>query len=170
MGETHAVTYRLSEADAVSAGRFAAGRQMRLRPIVRVLMILVAVLYAILLLLDWRAATQPLLLALLLAVGAALLLATWVLIPWQMKRHFRQAPGLRDEIGIDWDDEHLGFETSRGHSRLAWSDYHRWGENERLLLLFQSEILYNIVPKAALGQDQLDSIRGALVRAGVRKI
>jgi len=170
MGECGAITYRLSEADAVSAGRFAAGRQMLLRPISRVLLILIAALYALLLLLDWRMATQPLLVALMAAVGVAVLLAVWVLIPWQMKRHFRQAPGLRDEIELSWDDERLSFETTRGNSRLAWSDYHRWGENERLLLLFQSEILYNIVPKAALNADELAAIREALEQAGVRKI
>ncbi|HSG34155.1 MAG TPA: YcxB family protein, partial [Sphingomonadaceae bacterium] len=70
---------------------------------------------------------------------------------------------------FSWDAGGIQLVGPKGESRLDWSDYYRWAEDERLVLLFQSRILYNMIPKSALSRGQLDEIRGHLEFAGVRK-
>lgn len=60
--------------------------------------------------------------------------------------------------------------AARGEGRFAWSDFHKWSESDRALLLVQSEQLYNIVPMAALHCGQLEAIGKALEGSGVNRL
>lgn len=170
MSNEYTARYRLTEEDVVAGGLLATARQQFLRPILPIMLGAAIVLYAILFFLDRDAALHPMLLALMAAVPLAMLLLVKVLLPWQLRRHFRQTAGLKDEVEMSWDADGLRFSAPRGQSRLAWSDYYSWTENDRLLLLYQSEMLFNAVPKAVLSDDQLADFRANLERANIRKV
>jgi len=166
MNSGYKITFRLTEAEAVDAARLIAARQLWGRPAIRILLALIAVLVVLLALLDPRSLTDPILLA-LGGAAALLLLTIWLAIPFHARRHFRQAAALRDEIEATWDENSIRFSSAHGNSNLAWREFHRWAENDRLFLLYQSQMLYNIVPKRALDEGKMLDLRNRLEQAGV---
>lgn len=160
------ISFRLTEAEAVDAARLVAVRQLWGRPVIKILLALIALLVVLLGLLDPRSLTNPILLA-LGGAAAVLLLTIWLAVPFQARRHFRQAAALRDEIEASWDENAIRFSSAHGNSNLAWREFHRWAENERLFLLYQSQMLYNIVPKRALDEGKMLELRNRLEQAGV---
>jgi hypothetical protein len=93
----------------------------------------------------------------------------YLYIPWKAKQHFRQAASFRDEIALRWDAEWFHLKGERGSIDFMWSDFHRWSEDDKLLMLYHSDLLFNIVPKAALSGGQRDDIVNKLVEAGVKR-
>ncbi|WP_338244761.1 YcxB family protein [Aurantiacibacter hainanensis] len=101
-----------------------------------------------------------------LALPIAVVIVWSVIVPMQARRHYRQSAALREEMEARWDTEHLRLQSAKGESRLAWSDYPRWSETGDLLLLFQSDLLHNLLPKGALPPGQVEEIKSLLTRAG----
>ena len=160
-------TFTLTEEEAVAAAVLVLNKQLWAKRSFRLLVWAILGLLLILGLLDPRALMQPFLLAL---IGAAIVLFLTIrmVVPFHAKRHFRQAAALRDEIAVTWDDEGVSLSGAHGNSRLAWGEFHRWAENDRLVLLFQSQMLYNIVPKRVLTAEQVDDLRSKLQDAHVK--
>ncbi len=108
-------------------------------------------------------------LPLLLLLIVMLAVVQYVLLPWQSRRHFRETAAFSDEISVEWDEQQFRLGGKRGNMALAWSDFYRWAENDEMILLYQSHVLYHVVPKAALSQDQAGDIIAQLERAGVKR-
>ncbi len=116
---------------------------------------------------DSSMLTNALLPMLLLIVLLALVY--YVFLPWQSRRHYRETSAFADEISVEWDAEKFRLGGARGNMALAWSDFYRWTDNDSLLLLYQSHILYHVVPKSALTQEQIGELRAHLESAGVKR-
>lgn len=168
MNSGHKITFRLTEAEAVDAARLVAARQLWGRPVIKILLALIALLVVLLGLLDPQALMEPILLA-LAGIAVVLFSTIWLAVPFHARRHFRQAAALRDEIEVSWDEEAIRFSSSHGTSNLAWREYHRWAENDRLFLFHQSQMLYNIVPKRALDEGMMADLSGRFEQAGIAK-
>lgn len=79
-------------------------------------------------------------------LGARFILLHLVM-PRRARRIFAQQKSLHGEIDYQWDDDALTIKTERAQARMLWSDYIKWRENERLFVLYQSDIVFNLVPK-----------------------
>ena len=77
---------------------------------------------------------------------------------------------MRGQTTFAWNEAGTTLTGKKGETRLDWGDYHRWIESPELLLLFQSAMLYNLVPKRALSEGQLVEVRGLLEKAGVKRL
>ena len=106
--------------------------------------------------------------AIVVAVPIALLLVHFWMVPLMGRRQYRQSVALREETEIGWDDEALRFSSSRGAARLPFGDFHRWDETGDLIMLYQTEMYFHIVPRIALGQAAPDLIT-RLAAAGVAR-
>jgi hypothetical protein len=55
-------------------------------------------------------------------------------------------------------------------SLTPWADYRKWTENGELFLLYQSDRLFQMMPKRAFASaEDMRELRDFLVAAGVRK-
>ena len=81
---------------------------------------------------------------------AGILGLNYLLLPRKAHRIFAQHKALHAVTHVRWNEEGIVFETEHGHSRHFWTDFVDMAENETLVLLFQSENLFNFVPKRAL--------------------
>jgi hypothetical protein len=176
-----AITYRYTEADLVDARRFAYNRQ----PLVRVIRLLpVGLVIAGLGLGAWLVLGQgwDVLSALDVLWGwlvTGVLLIVWMfvadrwILPASVRKSLARDKGLQGQNTASWDAEGLALQGSHGQSLWPWPDFARWQESPEGLLLWQSDRLYNFLPKRSLSEAQVTEIRGhlqaALGPAGARR-
>ena len=84
-------------------------------------------------------------------------------IPWKGRKVFRQQQALHRPFEMSWDSQVLTCRNATGESRIPWSDFVRWKENERLFLLYVSDVLFQLVPKQIFpNQDAVTAFRRVL--------
>lgn len=71
----------------------------------------------------------------------------WLLTPWQMKRLFRQQKMLQVDFTTDITPEAIIVTSEYGTSRLPWADFHKYKVSSKLVLLYQSPVLYHVLPR-----------------------
>lgn len=106
--------------------------------------------------------------ALLLALPAVWIVVL-VIVPMQARRQYRQSAQLRDDQALSFDDVAVVFTSRRGTVRLPFSEYREFLDRGGLILLYQTEMFYNLVPRHALG-DAADELLARLEAAGVRRL
>ncbi|QLC21645.1 YcxB family protein [Parasphingopyxis sp. CP4] len=172
MGE---IRFQLTEDDGVDANRLYFRRQMLRHGRIAAWLVGAIVLLLLILIVLGNGpdlVSDPLLRSL---VGAVVILIVlifaiyWFWLPWQARKLFRQTKLLQGEITALWTSTTITYSGEWGSTEIAWSDYHRWMENERLIVLFQSDAVYNIVPKAVIARDEVAAIGRYLEDAGVKK-
>ena len=111
----------------------------------------------------------------MMAFGTAMIivLQTFVRL-WWIPRHigrvFKQQADLRKETTISWNDEKLSLRSINAHSDLPWNEFHQWCRNDRMLLIYRSELLFNFFPiDSQEKQSAADDIQAHLVGAGVKQ-
>lgn len=107
--------------------------------------------------------------AFLLAVPIALMLVHFWMAPMMARRQFRQSVALRAEQTIAWDDEAIEFRSERGQARLPFGEFHGFGDTAEMIMLYQTEMYFNLVPKGPLG-DAADDLIARLEAAGVKRV
>lgn len=112
----------------------------------------------------------PVLAWLVLILSGVVALAYYWLLPRQARRSFRQTALLQEPITIAWDDAGYSLSSPRGNSQLRWTELYAWADRDGLFLLLQSEMLYNLVPHAALAPDQVGDLRNCLAQSGLKRL
>ena len=93
----------------------------------------------------------------------------WV-VPRQRRRMYQQTSLLRESLTFSWDDDGFALEGESAKSRIEWEKLFAWDEGETIVILMQNEMLYNLVPKAALDDWQLGNLRNCLEESGLRRL
>jgi hypothetical protein len=165
------VTFELIEAEAVAASRHVVARRVPIRPN---LLVACALAAGVLGLFVTRGASEGqflrVLVLLVMSLAVVLALTFNVFIPWQARNHFRQLAAAKGTTTFSWDEAGAGLAGQKGEARFFWGDFYRWSETDALLILYQSSMLYNIVPKHALQAAQLEDIVALLTANGVKRV
>lgn len=85
-----------------------------------------------------------------------------LLIPWRVRRLFRQLKTAAGPIRWSWDDDGIGLVTANGSARFAWSELYRVHKGRRAFLLFLNDQRNMILPREALEPEQERSLTQAL--------
>jgi hypothetical protein len=112
----------------------------------------------------------PVLAWLLIALAGILAVVHYWVLPRQARRMYSQAKLLKEEVTFAWDDEGYSVTGESSRTRLSWTDLYAWSENENLVLLHQSEMGFNLLPKSVISDAQLNDIRAHLDNAQVKKL
>lgn len=105
--------------------------------------------------------------AVLAAIPLAIAIINFWLVPWQMRRQFRQSAALQDELSLSFDDEAITFTGRRGTTTIPMEEFHAVMDAGDVILLYQTEAFFNPVPKGPLGADA-DRLLAALLAKGVK--
>ncbi len=81
-------------------------------------------------------------------------------LPWWVRRVYRQQKNLHEAVTLEWDAAGLRARTGRGQAAMAWADYVKRRENEVVLLLYQSDALFQFVPLRVLSGEEAASLAG----------
>ena len=91
-------------------------------------------------------------------------------LPRFARRIFQQQRDLQSEVVISWDDQAFRTVAASGQAFCAWGDFHAWRRNEKSLLLYRSEALFNFLPLTdASSQAAAESMVLHLRNAGVKE-
>lgn len=97
-----------------------------------------------------------------------LLVIRFYLTPRQARRTFAQ----QKELGVPWEMlvTETGLEISNefGHARRPWGDFIKWKEDDDLLLLYESDTVYRVLPKRFFSPaEQLARLKQKLIESHV---
>lgn len=89
------------------------------------------------------------------ALGAAAYFALifFVLIPWRARKTYRQQKTLHTPVSVEFTEEAFVAEADNGHSRIAWSDFHKWKASDKVIALYHSDMICNFIPCRAFTDD-----------------
>ncbi|HEY0231396.1 MAG TPA: YcxB family protein, partial [Dokdonella sp.] len=70
-------------------------------------------------------------------------------LPRRARRLFAQQKNLQRPVTFSWDEDGLAWASVNGSGRTPWADYLKWRQNERLYLLYHSDLMFQMLPKRA---------------------
>lgn len=91
----------------------------------------------------------------------------YVMLPWNVRRIFAQQKELAAPFEHEITETALNSTSQYGNSVRPWSSFHKWKENQDLLLLYLSDIVFVIIPKHFCTPEQIEAIRGHLAQNGI---
>ncbi|TKT80019.1 YcxB family protein [Aquamicrobium sp. LC103] len=114
----------------------------------------------------------PTTVAIVVMVGTAIwpLLAYFLLIPWQARKIYREDKTLQHPIEASWTRDAYFASTATVTNTIPWSDYFGWSADEKMVLLMQSPVLFQMLPRHALSGEQAEDLIGHLEKSGLRRI
>ncbi len=106
--------------------------------------------------------------AIAVAISAfALILRHLILPPYLVRRLLKEKRAVSGEWHLTWTEQGYAVRGETASSDTAWGHYVRWCQNERVILLYQSWLSYQFVPKRVLPAEAEAFIRTQLRSAGV---
>lgn len=139
--------------------------------------IFVSVIVAIIVAMAWLLAREgEFLEVLLIMTGSGLVtlllmiaLLRWVSVPMSARRQFRQSVSLGEPVTFSFDEDQIELGNERSYARFAWGEFHRWHETDCYFMLYQSAMLYNILPKRDMSENQIVKVQTFLETKGPQR-
>jgi len=90
-------------------------------------------------------------------------------LPWANRRQIRRAHERSKGAGLVItsvvSEEGLETRTALAESRHSWECFRKWKASEELILIFQTDVLFNMLPRRAFAsQADFDAVREFLTR------
>ncbi len=94
--------------------------------------------------------------------GIAGALVSWVIvivlrqrgIAVRTKKLFAQQKSLKDPSDLEINDAGLVFQWPKGNAKLAWAKVCRWKSNERVILLYQTDMQFIPLPRRCFSSGE----------------
>lgn len=165
--------YNVSEDDAVAAARLVMRRKLKV-PLAPFLL-LILIVAGIALWLNGDSGTRfglvlPVLAWLVLALAGILAVLQYWVLPRQARRTFQQTTLIKEQATFEWSDVGFSLQGESGRTRIGWNDLHAWAGGESVILLMQSEMMYNLLPKAAFSDEQQADLIACITASGLKKL
>lgn len=105
-------------------------------------------------------------------IGLAVLppLAYFVFIPMRARKVFRQQKTLHMPVTVTWTDEGYTATAGQHGGTIAWTDYYGWSADATMIILMQSDALFQMLPKRVLSPADLTDFEQTVTRSGLRRI
>lgn len=87
-----------------------------------------------------------------------------VVMPIRTRRIFRQQKTLQAPFEIELTDDAFQGSSVHGSLQLPWKDFHKYKQNERLILLYQSDALFHMLARRWFTDEQWSEVQGILAR------
>ncbi len=69
------------------------------------------------------------------------------------KKIYKQQKTLHEAFTCSWSDDCLLVSGGSSSSKTPWHNYMRWRENDSVFLLYHSDALFQIIPKASFASE-----------------
>ena len=100
----------------------------------------------------------------LILLGAFWALLLWV-APWRAaKSQFTKQPSAQGPRTLMVDDSGIHWRWDSGSSDIQWKNLIRWQETKTHFFIYSSPIMFNIVPKRALSDEEVTQFRSFLAK------
>ncbi len=110
---------------------------------------------------NWTSVALP------LVVLAALVGYQLILQPKQVRSTFRQRKDLTAPFEMTLSEDGVHVESEYGNSRLPWDLFVRYTMNPSMILLYQEQNLFRMIPMRLLGEGDKEYVRNLLKQNNV---
>jgi len=87
----------------------------------------------------------------------------YVILPNRIKKIYAQQKELHSPFEIEFTDTAMIFSNEFGNATRPWNHFTKWKENDELILLYHSDVIYNILPKRIFTDpQQIDAVKSYL--------
>ncbi len=82
------------------------------------------------------------------------LLYRYVFFPKRIKKIFSQQKSMQVPFEMEFTEEGVIASNEFGDSKYPWENFLKWKENDDILVIYQSDVMFNIIPKRFFPNDQ----------------
>ena len=93
----------------------------------------------------------------------------FVFIPLQARRIFKQQKAFHIPFTIFFNDNGIDSKSDLGDVNIPWSHIIRWKENDKLFLLYHSDVIFQFIPKRLIAEEDTVNKLRSLFSAKVGK-
>jgi 4-amino-4-deoxy-L-arabinose transferase-like glycosyltransferase len=86
-------------------------------------------------------------------------LAMWVWVPLSWRRSYAKDRRLEHEFAASNSEDGIHLQSPDFGANLKWALYLRFLESDRIFLLYQTNRMFNLFPKAAFAPGEIDEFR-----------
>ena len=91
----------------------------------------------------------------------------YVLLRYRCKKIYRQQKNLHTPYDLSWNEKAIHMESEYGSGSVPWSDFVKYKENDKFILMYYSDALFNLVTTSSFDSDQmLKEFRSHLSKVG----
>jgi hypothetical protein len=100
--------------------------------------------------------------------AGALLVDLWPgAYDWKHRKIYKQQASLKQTFSYLWDPDALHASSEGGNATRKWRDYWRFSEDEHLFLLYHTDVMFEIIPKAWFADpDEIQAFRKLASKVG----
>jgi YcxB-like protein len=110
---------------------------------------------------DPASGLPPLLLILLIAIVQ--LVVRLIYLPRRVRRVYSQQRNLQLPFESAVSDAGIEWQNANGKVQIPWSHLIRWKESAAMFVVYQSDIVFNMIPKRCLAQpEDVEALRNTL--------
>jgi hypothetical protein len=96
---------------------------------------------------SWTFLTFP-----VLILGFLALYRYW-LRPYQIKRVYTQHKELASPFEMELTEDGYNIKNDYGAGKIPWGDFAKWKEDQKIILLYRTDNMFNMVPKRLLADE-----------------
>lgn len=110
------------------------------------------------------------------AIGAGIgavclpLFTYFVLLQRQARKIYSQQKTMQSPVDASWSKDAYSAATATVTGVTPWCDYYGWSADEKMVLLMQSPVLFQMVPRHALSAEQADDLIAQLEHSGLHRV
>lgn len=107
---------------------------------------------------------------LMIALVAMPFILYYRLLPRRARKIHAQQKSLQVPVGASWTEKGYFASSALGSGTIPWTSYHDWRRDKAMILLMQSEVLFQMIPRRALSAEQDADLVAALERSGLKEV
>ena len=143
----------ISEIDYIQAQRL----HSQLRPLFRILIRLLLVLFICKILLSFvdyfNGNSFEVSSCFFVAFIIYVVLLKFFIVPSRLRKLYAQSKLLQMEVVYSFNKEAFLSKSENGNTILNWPNFHKWKSDKNLILLYQADNVFNIIPKRIFGSE-----------------
>ncbi|RYD75290.1 MAG: YcxB family protein [Sphingobacteriales bacterium] len=97
-----------------------------------------------------------------LIISIAILIVYPTIIYLRGKRSYERTPQLKEEITYRFTTEKMRVKTENTETQTSWNKVEKVQEHKKWILIYQENLITNIIPKNAFTIEQLSALRNIL--------
>jgi hypothetical protein len=87
----------------------------------------------------------------------------YVFLPNRVKKIFTQQKELNSPFEIEFTDDAMIASNEFGNSTRPWKNFTKWKENNELIMVYHSDVMYSILPKRIFtDSQQIETVKSYL--------
>ena len=117
---------------------------------------------------EWRYVWMAAGIAAVVAIGVPIL--NHVILPRAGRKIYDQQRTLHQIHTVIFQGDRFIVETPTSRDEIHYVDLIHWSEDRQMILLYQSSVMFRVVPKRVLNDGHVAFLHRALLQNGVRKV